>query len=198
VSPRLVLVPFLLLLSQCAWKKPAPEPPKPAFRIDQDRYALLKPKDARLEINLKAQKAILLDKENYVVVASDISTGKPGHETPFGSFKITEKIKEKRSTLYGRYKDPKTGLDLGPSVDFPAPPKDAVYEGYSMPFWMRLTWDGVGIHVGHVKPGEAVSYGCIRVPAGVQPLIYEKCRVGTPVTIVGAAEGGLQPARAAR
>jgi lipoprotein-anchoring transpeptidase ErfK/SrfK len=51
-----------------------------------------------------------------------------------------------------------------------------------MPYWMRVTWFGIGMHIGYV-PDHAASHGCIRVPAHIQPTIYEKVRVGTPVKI---------------
>lgn len=170
-------------------------PPKPAFYLNPARYEALDPKQTHLRIDLETQKARVLDDANRIVLETDISTGKPGHETPAGNFKITERIVDKRSNRYGRYKDSKSGLDLGASADHPAPPKDAVYEGYSMPYWMRLTWDGVGIHVGQVVPRTAVSFGCIRVPAGVQPFIFEKCRTGTPVKIVNAVRTPEHPPR---
>lgn len=184
-----------LFLAQCAWKKAPTPPPKPAYYIDATRYESLKTKDTHLRIDLVSQKAHVLDADDRVVIETDISTGKPGHETPTGSFRISERLEDKRSNRYGRYKDPASGTDLGASADFPAPPKGALYEGYSMPYWMRLTWDGVGIHVGQVVPRSAVSYGCIRVPKGVQPLIFEKCRTGTPVKIIGAVDAPAHPPR---
>ncbi|BCU76092.1 L,D-transpeptidase family protein [Luteolibacter sp. LG18] len=188
-----------LLLAQCAWKTPPPpEQPKPVFHVHQTRYDALSPRETKVLIDLTEQKARLVDRHNVVVVETDVSTGKPGHETPTGSFRVTEKIADKRSNRYGRYKDPKSGTDLGASVDLPKPPKDAVYEGYSMPYWMRLTWDGVGMHVGYVVPRKALSYGCIRFPAAVQPLIFEKCRVGTRVDITGEAPSELKPAHPSR
>jgi len=171
---------------------PAPVVRQPVFRVDPDRYDALKPVNARITIDLAAQKARLLDRHGEVALETDVSTGKPGHDTPTGTFRIMEKIEEKRSTLYGRYKDSKSGVDLGSTLDHPKPPKDAIYEGYSMPYWMRLTHDGVGIHVGQVVPGEAVSFGCIRVPAPVQPLLYAKAKVGTRVEIL--AETPDEPA----
>lgn len=173
-----------LLLAHCAWNAAPSAVPSPVFRVDAARYAALKPADARITVDLTSQKARLTDRHGAVALETDVSTGKPGHETPAGTFRVSEKLADKRSTLYGRYRDSKSGLDLGPSTDHPEPPKDAIYEGYSMPYWMRLTWDGVGIHVGHVVPGRAASFGCVRVPAAVQPLIFEKTRVGTPVEIV--------------
>ena len=144
----------------------------------------MKPAEGRLQIDLAAQTASLLNRRGETVIETDISTGKPGHETPAGRFKVLEMLESKRSNLYGRYLDAITGQDLGQSWTFDSPPKGAIYEGFEMPYWMRLTHDGVGIHVGYVVPRTAVSFGCIRVPESVQPLIYEKCRVGTRVDIV--------------
>lgn len=188
---RLPLLFLPVLLTQCGlFRSPAPVVRQPVFRVDQSRYDALKPADARISIDLAAQKARLLDRRGEVALETDVSTGKPGHDTPTGTFRVMEKIEEKRSTLYGRYKDSKSGLDLGSSLDHPKPPKGAIYEGYSMPYWMRLTYDGVGIHTGKVLPGEAVSFGCVRVPATVQPLLFAKAKVGTRVEILAEPSAG--------
>lgn len=189
VLRRIPLLALPLLLTQCAlWPKPELSAPKqPSYRIDQPRYASLSSRAAKLRINLTAQKAELLDRDNCVVIETDVSTGKPGHETPLGTFRVMEKIEAKRSTIYGSYLDARTRVVLGNSWEMPAPPKGAIYEGREMKFWMRLTHDGVGVHVGHVTPATATSFGCIRVPADVQPLIYAKSRIGTPVEVIAPA-----------
>lgn len=176
-----------LLCCQCTLFVPAPQPPvlpkEPAYHVHQDRYAALKPSSARIRIDLGEQKARLLNRHDEVVLETDISTGKPGNETPSGTFRISEKIVDKRSNLYGNYLDKKTGTVLGKSWEVVKPPKGAIYEGFSMKYWMRLTNDGVGMHVGYVKVNDPSSFGCIRVPEAIQPLIYEKCLVGTKVMI---------------
>ncbi len=48
---------------------------------------------------------------------------------------------------------------------------------------MRLTWWGVGMHVGEFPRHTRCSFGCVRVFRDAQPLIYQKVQVGTPVTI---------------
>jgi hypothetical protein len=63
-------------------------------------------------------------------------------------------------------------------------PAGCVYEGIAMPYWMRLTWYGVGMHVGKFKKRIRSSFGCIRVYQKAQLLIYQKTRIGTPVEIV--------------
>ena len=51
-----------------------------------------------------------------------------------------------------------------------------------MKWFMRLTDGGVGMHIG-ILPGYAASHGCVRLPAEIAPLIYQKVRVGTAVTV---------------
>ncbi|MEO0414481.1 MAG: L,D-transpeptidase family protein, partial [Verrucomicrobiota bacterium] len=55
------------------------------------------------------------------------------------------------------------------------------FVGADMPYWCRIT-GGIGMHIGYV-PNHPASHGCIRIPPTVQPLIFSKVRVGTPVTI---------------
>ena len=53
-----------------------------------------------------------------------------------------------------------------------------------MPYWMRLTSYGIGMHAGVIpKPGEAASHGCIRLPKDLAPRVFDVVKVGTPVTI---------------
>ena len=51
-----------------------------------------------------------------------------------------------------------------------------------MRWFMRLTPEGVGMHVG-ILPGYAASHGCVRLPEEIAPKIYEKVKVGTPVEV---------------
>ena len=43
-------------------------------------------------------------------------------------------------------------------------------------------FDGIGMHEGFL-PGYPASHGCIRLPENMAPLIYQKVKVGTPVTV---------------
>jgi len=53
-----------------------------------------------------------------------------------------------------------------------------------MPYWMRLTWDGVGMHVGKFKKRTRSSFGCIRVYEKAQLLIFAKTQLGTEIEVV--------------
>ena len=60
-----------------------------------------------------------------------------------------------------------------------------------MPNWMRLTYDGVGMHTGKVKAGKRLSHGCIRLPHQVACLLFDEVvKIGTPVIIMEDIEQG--------
>jgi len=101
-----------------------------------------------------------------LVAWSNCSTGKTRHETPVGTFKITQKHIDHYSSIYNN-----------------AP----------MPYFMRLTNDGVGLRAGHL-PGYAASHGCIRLPLGMVKELHHFTASGTPVQVIA---GPVDPAYAA-
>lgn len=115
-----------------------------------------------------------------------VATGKEGHRTQPGSYQISEKIVDKYSNHYGWIED-----EFGNVTDGDATPRDRVPEGMvyvpaPMPFWMRLTSQGIGMHGGLIpEPGKPASHGCIRMPKELAPLLFGAVEVGTPVTITG-------------
>jgi len=120
---------------------------KPEWFIDHTKYAALSPGEGSIEVNLKEQQAYLFNKAGEVVIGTDVSTGVPGHATPRGNFRIMEKLKVKHSNMYGTVVD-SNGNELGKSWEFPTLPSGARYEGTAMPYWLRVTAGGVGMHVG--------------------------------------------------
>ncbi|MGJ8634984.1 MAG: L,D-transpeptidase [Luteolibacter sp.] len=113
-----------------------------------------------------------------------VATGKEGRGTPAGSYRVTEKIVDKHSNLYGWIEN-----EFGEVINSDASPGDyvppgAVYKPAPMPYWMRLTDYGIGMHVGNIpQPGEPASHGCIRMPEDFVPTLFSKVKVGTPVKI---------------
>ncbi|MCU0748795.1 MAG: L,D-transpeptidase family protein [Akkermansiaceae bacterium] len=118
---------------------------------------------------------------------SYVATGKEGHGTSAGSYKITEKIVDKHSNRYGWIED-----EFGNVVDGDAKYTDKVPEGMiyvpaPMPYWMRLTSYGIGMHGGLIpEPGKPASHGCIRLPKEFVATLFDAVEVGTPVTITHA------------
>jgi lipoprotein-anchoring transpeptidase ErfK/SrfK len=51
-----------------------------------------------------------------------------------------------------------------------------------MTWFMRVTEEGVGMHVG-ILPGYPASHGCIRMPSAAAEMFYNHVKVGTPVVV---------------
>jgi hypothetical protein len=116
-----------------------------------------------------------------------VATGKEGHGTSAGTYKITEKIVDKYSNRYGWIED-EFGNVVNPDARYNDPvPEGMVYVPAPMPYWMRLTSYGIGMHGGFIpEPGKPASHGCIRLPKQFVPVLFDAVDVGTPVTITQA------------
>ena len=113
-----------------------------------------------------------------------VATGKEGHDTRPGSYTITEKIVDKHSGTYGWMEDGSGNVTSSDAKSSDKVPAGMVYVPAPMPYWMRLTSYGVGMHSGIIpEPGQPASHGCIRMPKDFVPTLYENVVVGTPVTI---------------
>lgn len=138
-----------------------------------------------ITINLSEQKAYFFKGRQLAGVAL-IATGKEGYDTPPGSFRIMEKIQDKRSDTYGWMYDA-SGQVVNYDADIrldPVPPGGR-FEGADMPYWMRITGGGIGMHQGPIPvPGSPASHGCIRTSKLVVAQFFEDARVGMPVRVV--------------
>ncbi|MEZ5325419.1 MAG: L,D-transpeptidase family protein [Verrucomicrobiales bacterium] len=117
---------------------------------------------------------------------SRVSTGKSGRETPTGTFTILEKAETKNSNLYGRIVDEfETVILADADVRDDDVPPNCKFVGARMPYWLRLTNSGVGMHAGIIpEPGTASSHGCIRLPLDMAEHLYRAAELGTKVTVV--------------
>ncbi|MCF6313617.1 MAG: L,D-transpeptidase family protein [Verrucomicrobiales bacterium] len=166
-----------------AVKVAAPVAPQHYIYKNEKVLAAMTSANAKLKIDLSEQRVKLYSGDE-LALESQISTGTEGHRTPTGKFEILEKKVDKKSNRYGKWVHGDTGATLVSNGDsYKRPNGNAKFRGTAMPYWMRVTWRGVGMHIGYV-PLYAASHGCIRVPREVQPLIFAKTRVGTPVEIV--------------
>ncbi len=117
-----------------------------------------------------------------------VSTGQNGHETPTGVFRVLQKEPDHKSNRYGKIvnsggRTTDANADLNNGL-----PEGSSFEGASMPYWNRLTWDGVGIHAGKVVPGKRLSHGCVRTPNAVAKKFYDHSVIGMPAYITRAVE----------
>ena len=140
------------------------------------------PANAHVVISLSRQRAYLMVDE-ITALDTPISSGKAAKPTPKGRFTILEKDPNHYSSIYGNFVDSRGRIIRGGvSAKIDSAPAGTHFEGAPMKWFMRLTNEGVGMHVG-ILPGYAASHGCVRLPADIAPKIYEKVRVGTPVEI---------------
>jgi hypothetical protein len=129
---------------------PAPPPPPPVVLVDvpPDR-------GVRMVVSLPQQRLYVF-RDGELFTTSAVSTGKRGHGTPTGTFRILQKAVFHRSNLYSS-----------------AP----------MPYMQRLTQGGVALHAGHV-PGYPASHGCIRLPLAMAKKLYKLTNFSTTAVTV--------------
>lgn len=134
-----------------------------------------------IRINRREQKAYFY-KGGTLVGMSRISSGNEDHSTPPGRYKITEKDKDHKSSLYGAIKDKATGMMVNDNADIKTPVKPGqIYYPAPMPNFMRFN-GGIGMHTGYL-PGYAASHGCIRMPHYMSEKFFNNVAVGTPVVV---------------
>lgn len=144
-----------------------------------------------VEISLREQRGLLLV-DGAVAMDFPVATGKSSHPTPKGSYKILDKKQDYASNLYGRIVSG-SGETVVSDADSrsDAVPEGGRFVGARMPYWMRMTPTGVGMHVGYVQ-GRPASHGCIRLKKDVAVELFRILEVGSPVTVdsFSAALGG--------
>jgi lipoprotein-anchoring transpeptidase ErfK/SrfK len=134
----------------------------------------------RITIDLSEQLATL-ERGGQPAGWTYVATGKRGHATKTGRFYVSEKVRDKVSSLWGQIvnsrgvvvvADARAGRDGG-----------GRFVGAPMPYWMRI-YGAVGMHAGFIpNPGNPASHGCIRLPRGIAEIIFDIVKIGTPVTI---------------
>ena len=118
-------------------------------------------------VSLDDQRAYVY-RDGVRIGTSTVSSGKPGHSTPIGTYEILQKQKMHHSNLY---EDPRTG------------------RAAAMPWMQRLTWQGVALHAGRVRPKPA-SHGCVRLPPEFARQLYGITDKGDIVVI--AQNGSIE------
>lgn len=164
VGPALVLIVLC-----CMWALPSSAQASALTATDAENLSpgafIWRPKLAPsgpvgILVNLGAHR-VFVYRDNVLIGISTMSSGKPGHETPTGTFSILQKRKFHRSNQYD---------------DAP------------MPYMQRLTWGGLAMHGGYVKD-EPDSHGCVRLPRRFARDLFHVTRVGTQVIITNGSPG---------
>ncbi len=139
------------------------------------------PKRSRVEILLNEQRGRLYI-NGQIAMDFPVCSGRVGgSETPRGSFRITQKVKEYRSNRYGFYVDANGDFVQGGAEAGKPGPAGTSFKGSRMPYWMRFN-GAIGIHVGDVHR-EGESHGCVRVPEEACSVLFDKLAVGSVVIV---------------
>lgn len=130
---------------------------KAAEKYNKDHSAELAVKEKQgihIIVHLKKQRGVCMDGQK-VLRQFRVCSGKKSTPTPKGHFHIIEKKEKHKSNLYNNS---------------------------PMPFFMRLTVDGVGLHQGKVRSWPA-SHGCIRLSWDDARYLFKQCPIGTAVFV---------------
>jgi lipoprotein-anchoring transpeptidase ErfK/SrfK len=96
---------------------------------------------------------------------------------------ILEKDPNHHSSLYGNFVDGSGRVvRSGISSKMDSAPSGTSFRGAPMRYFLRITPQGVGMHVG-ILPGYPASHGCIRLPLDMAKIIYDAVAIGTAVTV---------------
>jgi hypothetical protein len=136
----------------------------------------------RVEIDLSQQTAYLI-RGRRVVMQSPISSGRYGHLTDTGSFKVIEKERSHYSSIYGKIVDG-SGRTIVADADVDMHvPSGCKFVPAPMPYFMRFH-ESDGMHAGYL-PGYPASHGSVRMPDERAIAFFNAVEVGTPVTVFG-------------
>lgn len=202
---------LVLVLASCGTKPPKPNPEQTSIKAaekvnpyprgsyahftfdnypgttrtwkDDSLLAQADPSNTSVRIDLSTQRGFLFVNDQ-LAMDYRVSSGNSRHRTPAGEYTIIEKIRNKRSNLYGKILNAEgkvVNSDADARTD--SVPEGGKFLGASMPYWMRLTRTGIGMHQGNVNRRYA-SHGCIRTHYSAVPIVYSKTKIGTPVTVV--------------
>ena len=173
--------------------KPAPQPRQmrtasayisrqEPLKVNQSLLKQATPDNTHIVVSLSKQRAYLMIGD-AIVADGPISSGRQGHSSPSGHFNVMEKDPNHHSSLYGDFVDSSGRVvRAGVSAQIDSAPSGTHFAGAPMKWFLRLTSEGVGMHVG-ILPGYPASHGCIRESADGAKLFYDYAKVGTSVHV---------------
>jgi lipoprotein-anchoring transpeptidase ErfK/SrfK len=136
----------------------------------------------RVEIDLQQQSAYLI-RGRQLLMQSPISSGRYGHLTETGTFKVLEKELDHHSSIYGKIVDRNGNTIISDAdVDMKVP-RGGRFIPAPMRYFMRFH-GADGMHAGYL-PGYPASHGCVRMPEQLAIAFFNAVEVGTPVTVFG-------------
>jgi hypothetical protein len=122
-----------------------------------------------IDVNLTSQALVAYEGE-VPVYYTLVSTGRPGHSTPTGTFRIYIKL----------IKDSMSNGTFGVSPEDPD-----YYNLKDVPYVMYFLSGGYAIHgtYWHSNFGHVMSHGCVNAPTPAAQWIFQWAELGTPVVV---------------
>ena len=156
----------------------AQDPPKVVPRV----LDLATPENTRIMVSLGRQR-VYLRVGDEVAIDAPVSSGKRRARTPAGEYVIVEKSATQSSNRHGDFVD-RDGRVVrhGVSTRVDPAPSGTVFVMVPVQYHLRLDEAGLALHAGRL-PGYPAADTSVRLPADIAPLIYQRVKTGTPVTI---------------
>lgn len=138
--------------------------------------------ETRVEIDLQQQVAYLI-RGHRVLLESPISSGRYGHLTEGGAFKVIEKERNHFSSIYGKIVDARGNTIVADADKDMQVPRGGKFIPAPMRYFMRFH-GADGMHAGYL-PGYPASHGCVRMPEELAIAFFNQVEAGTPVRVFG-------------
>lgn len=139
-------------------------PPDPVFEVDDAGPGPV-PGAAKSIVVSISQQRMWAYEGSQVVLTSLVSTGRPGFDTPLGTYTIIVKkeIEDMEGLIGGEYYNVKDVPDVMYFTD--------VGHAFHGTYW-------------HNNFGQVMSHGCVNLPLDIAAFLYDWTPMGTPVQIV--------------
>lgn len=135
------------------------------------------PNNVTIKVSLSKQMVYVMEGQRPLLV-TPTCVGTPDHPTPRGSFRVYNKIENKRSGSYG------FGISGNGNI-YPAPRSQVKgsdrYVGFPMAYWVEFS-PAYGFHSGYVW-NIPRSHGCLRLHPNVAAKFFALAKMGTPINI---------------
>src|SRR5436853_1715282 len=174
-------------------RQPSPTPPpmrkasdlirrQEPLKVNQSLLKQATQDNTHIVVSIPKQRAYLMIGDQ-IVAEGPVSSGKRGHTSPTGHMHVLEKDPNHHSSLYGDFVNSSGRVVRGGvSARIDSAPSGTHFAGAAMKWFLRLTEDGVGMHIG-ILPGYPASHGCVRQSVDGAKLFYDHAKVGTPVDV---------------
>ena len=140
-------------------------------------YKPRNPDAVRVKVSLQNRMVYVME-GNRPLLVTPTTIGKPGATTPTGSYRVSDKIRRKRSATYGFWA---RGNDVRPGDGRLCPGSGYHYVGYPMAYWVEFK-PAYGFHQGGLWRIPH-SHGCLRLHLPPRRNFLALVHEGTPVNI---------------